>query len=122
MEVLQVKHIIVAGHYNCGGVNAALGNKSLGLIDAWLRGLKEVRAKYKDELEGLGEKERSDRLVELNVYEQVRSVLKNANVQQAVEERGLEVHGWVFDVGTGVCKELRVPEDPDVEVFKVMYS
>ena len=101
-------------------MNAALGNKKLGLIDSWLRTLREVRAKYKGELEGLSEKERSDRLVELNVYEQVRSVLKNANVQEAVEERGLEVHGWVFDVGTGVCKELRVPEDPDCEVFKVL--
>jgi carbonic anhydrase len=120
VEVLQVKHIIVAGHYGCGGVNAALGSKKLGLIDSWLRNLREVRAKYKKELEGLSEKEKSDRLVEYNVYEQVRSVLKNANVQEAVEERGLEVHGWVFDVGSGQCKELRVPEDPDTEVFRIM--
>jgi len=109
VEVLQVKHIIVAGHYGCGGVNAALENRKLGLIDAWLRGVREVRNKYKAELEKCGsEKERSDRLVELNVQEQVASLLKNANVLDAVEERGLEVHGWVFDIATGKCKSLEV--------------
>ncbi|KAF8244213.1 carbonic anhydrase [Wilcoxina mikolae CBS 423.85] len=117
VEVLQVEHIIVCGHYACGGVNAALGQKKLGLIDSWLRGIREVRAKYEKQLEGLSQKEQSDKLVEFNVIEQVRSVMKNANVQEAIKERGLDVHGWVYDVGTGECKVLQCPEDPDAHVF-----
>ncbi|KAI5820614.1 carbonic anhydrase [Pyronema omphalodes] len=119
VEVLQVQHIIVCGHYACGGVNAALGQKKLGLIDSWLRGIREVRAKYEKQLEGLSQKEQSDRLVEFNVIEQVRSVLKNANVQEAIEERGLEVHGWVYNVGSGECSVLECPESPDAHVFKI---
>ncbi|KAF8542285.1 carbonic anhydrase [Trichophaea hybrida] len=119
VEVLQVEHIIVCGHYACGGVNAALGQKKLGLIDSWLRGIREVRAKYEKQLEGLSQKEQSDKLVEFNVIEQVRSVMKNANVQEAIEERGLDVHGWVYDVGTGECKALQCPEDPAAHVFAV---
>lgn len=119
VEVLQVQHIIVCGHYACGGVNAALGHKKLGLIDSWLRGIREVRAKYEKQLEGLSQKEQSDRLVEFNVIEQVRSVLKNANVQEAIEERGLEVHGWVYNVGSGECNVLECPESPDAHVFKI---
>lgn len=119
VEVLQVQHIIVCGHYGCGGVNAALANKKLGLIDSWLRGVREVRAKYEKELDGLSPKEQSNKLSELNVIEQVRSVLKNANVQEAIEDRGLEVHGWVFDIGSGECKVLECPQDPDAHVFTV---
>jgi carbonic anhydrase len=119
VEVLQVQHIIVCGHYACGGVNAALGQKKLGLIDSWLRNVREVRAKYEKELEGLSQKEQSKKLVEFNVIEQVRSVLKNANVQEAIEERGLEVHGWVYDVGCGECHVLQCPEDPKAHVFMV---
>jgi carbonic anhydrase len=119
VEVLQVQHIIVCGHYGCGGVNAALTNHKLGLIDNWLRNIREVRAKYHEQLEGLSPKEQSNRLVELNVVEQVRSVLKNANVQEAIEVRGLEVHGWVYDIATGECRELECLTDPDADVFTV---
>jgi len=119
VEVLQVQHIIVCGHYGCGGVNAALGNKKLGLIDNWLRGVREVRAKYEKQLAGLTPKQQSDKLVEFNVMEQVRSVLKNANVQEAMEERGLEVHGWVYNISSGECHMLECPEDPDAHVFTV---
>lgn len=119
VEVLKVQHIIVCGHYACGGVNAALGDKKLGLIDSWLRGVREVRAKHEKQLEGLSQKEQSDKLVEFNVIEQVRSVLKNANVQEAIEERDLEVHGWVYNVGTGKCHVLECPENPDAHVFSV---
>ncbi|KAI5777489.1 carbonic anhydrase [Geopyxis carbonaria] len=117
VEVLCVKHIIVCGHYGCGGVNAALANKKLGLIDNWLRGIREVRAANADELKALGPKEASNRLVELNVQEQVRSVLKNANVQEAIEERGLEVHGWVYDIANGCLKDLDVGADPKADAF-----
>ena len=94
-------------------------NRKLGLIDSWLRGLREVRAKYEKQLEGLSQREQSDRLVEFNVIEQVRSVRKNANVQEAIEERDLEVHGWVYDVRTGKCHVVECPEDPDAHVFSV---
>lgn len=119
VEVLQVQHIIVCGHYGCGGVNAALGNHKLGLIDNWLRCIREVRAKYQDQLKCLPPIEQSNRLVELNVVEQVRSVLKNANVQEAIELRGLEVHGWVYNIATGECRALECPTDPDADVFTV---
>lgn len=120
VEVLQVQHVIVCGHYGCGGVNAALANKKLGLIDSWLRGIREVRAKHEEELNALESAEaKSNRLVELNVVEQVRSVLKNANVQEAIEERGLEVHGWVYDIASGECKVLQCPDDPCAGVFAV---
>jgi carbonic anhydrase len=119
VEVLQVQHIIVCGHYGCGGVNAALAHKKLGLIDSWLRGVREVRAKYEKHLDGLNQKQQSDKLVEFNVLEQVRSLMKNANVQEAMEERGLEVHGWVFDISTGECHVLDCPQDPDAHVFTI---
>jgi len=114
VEVLQVKHIIVSGHYGCGGVNAALANKKLGLIDAWLRGIREVRSKHQKELDACEDmKAKSDRLVELNVKEQVMSVMRNANVLDAIEDRGLEVHGWVFDIASGVCKQLEIEPESD---------
>lgn len=119
VEVLQVPHIIVCGHYGCGGINAALSNKKLGLIDSWLRGVREVRAKHEAELECLEMEKRSNRLVELNVVEQVRSVLKNANVQEAIDERGLQVHGWVYNIASGECHVLECPEDPVKSVFTV---
>ena len=119
VEVLQVQHVIVCGHYGCGGVNAALANKKLGLIDSWLRGIREVRAKHEKELNALSPKEQSDKLSEYNVIEQVRSVLKNANVQEAIEDRGHEVHGWVYDIASGECKVLECPQDPDAHVFTV---
>lgn len=106
---LKVKHVIVVGHYNCGGVKAAMRSEDLGLLNPWLRNIRDVYRLHKDELnqitdEGL----RYNRLVELNVQEQCINVIKLAAIQQAHKERGLTVHGWVFDVHSGKLIDLKI--------------
>ena len=110
---LQVKHIIVCGHYGCGGVQAAMQNKSLGLINKWIRNIKEV---YKDNYTELkkikDDQKRFDRLVELNVIAQVYDLAKTSIVQQAwQDDTGLEIHGLVYGLKDGVIKDLRVSMD-----------
>jgi carbonic anhydrase len=110
---LKVKHIIVCGHYGCGGVEAAMQNKSLGLINKWIRNIKEV---YKDNYTELkkitDERKRFDRLVELNVIAQVYDLAKTSIVQQSWKnESGLEIHGWVYGLNDGVIKDLKVSMD-----------
>lgn len=107
---LGVQHVIVCGHYGCGGVQAAMQNKSLGLINKWVRNIKEV---YKDNLTELkkidSEKKRFDRLVELNVKAQVYDLAKTSIVQQKWKDKsGLQIHGWVYDLHDGVIKDLKV--------------
>lgn len=108
VEVLKVEHIIVCGHYGCGGVEAALGKHSFGLINKWLRNIKEVYKDYQDEIDGLKtHKERVDRLVELNVLEQCQDLIKTSIIQKAWKERkGPHVHGWVYGLDDGLVKEL----------------
>lgn len=109
VEVLHVKHIIVCGHYGCGGVMAAMGNQSAGLVNKWLRNIKEVYEKHHLELEAIADiKQRADRLVELNVTEQVRNLAKTSIVQKAWQDRSLKVHGWVYGLDTGRVKDLDV--------------
>jgi carbonic anhydrase len=107
---LGVKHIIVCGHYNCGGINAALSNKHFGLIDNWLRNIKDVYRLHQEELEAIKDPEsKSRRLVELNVIEQVYNLSKTSTVQNAWDEnKPLMVHGWVYDVANGIIKDLKV--------------
>ena len=108
VEVLKVKHIIVCGHYGCGGVLAAMENKQLGLIDNWLRHIKDVYRLHFKELDAISnKKDRSDRLVELNVIEQVQDLGKTSIVQNAWKrEQPLHLHGWVYDVKDGIIKDL----------------
>lgn len=110
VEVLKVKHIIVCGHYECGGVLAAMGNKQYGLIDNWLRHIKDVYKTYHQELENIdNEKLRAERFVELNVMEQVYDLCKTTIVQNAWRNgQNLEVHGWVYSVHDGFIKDLKV--------------
>ena len=110
VEVLKVKHIIVCGHYGCGGVMAAMENKQFGLIDNWLRHIKDVYRIHFKELEAIKEsKQRADRLVELNVIEQVQDLGKTSIVQNAWKrEQPLHIHGWVYDVKDGIIKDLNV--------------
>lgn len=116
VEHLKVKHIIVCGHHGCGGVMAALSDKKLGLIDSWLRNIRDVRAKHKVELDAIdNSQERCSRLVELNVIAQIHHLKRMANVQEAIEERGVQVHGLVYGVGTGYAEILEIPRDPDAE-------
>jgi carbonic anhydrase len=109
-SVLAVKHIIVCGHYNCGGINAALSSKHFGLIDNWLRNIKDVYRLHQEELDAISDQElKARRLVELNVIEQVYNLSKTSAVQNAWDEkRPLMVHGWVYDVANGIIKDLGV--------------
>lgn len=108
VEVLKVKHIVVCGHYGCGGVNAAMGNKSLGLMDNWLREIRDVYRIHSDELNSINnENEKFDRLVELNVIEQCINVIKTNTLQKHYKEYGFPtVHGWVYDMKNGLLKDL----------------
>jgi carbonic anhydrase len=108
VEVLKVKHIIVCGHYNCGGVKAAMTNHDYGLINKWLRNIKEVYEKNYDTLQAIpNEEERFNNLVELNVQEQVRNLAKTSIVQKSwAKEQYPHLHGWVFDIHCGEIKEV----------------
>lgn len=110
VNVLKVKHVIVAGHYGCGGVAAAMGNKQVGIIDNWLRHIKDVYRLHSDELDSIADENlRVDRLVELNVTEQVYNVCKTNIVQNAWKERtDLQIHGWVIDIRSGYVKDLNI--------------
>lgn len=106
---LKVKHIIVCGHYECGGIKAALLPKDLGILNPWLRNIRDVYRLHKLELSAIeDEKSKINRLVELNVQEQCINLIKTAAVQQAHKENGLLVHGWVFDIYTGKIKDLNL--------------
>lgn len=107
VAVLKVKHVIVCGHYGCGGVMAAMEDKSHGLIDNWLRHIKDVARFHKDELDKLSEAERIDRMCELNVMEQVRNVANTSVVKNAWSEgQELSVHGWIYNINNGVLNDL----------------
>jgi len=110
VEVLKVKHIIVCGHYGCGGVIAAMGNKQFGLIDNWLRHIKDVYRIYHSELDLIVDPvERARRFVEVNVQEQVYDLVKTSIVQNAWKNnQPLHVHGWVYDIQDGKIKDLDV--------------
>jgi carbonic anhydrase len=110
VDVLKVKHIIVCGHYGCGGVLAAMGNQQYGLIDNWLRHIKDVYRIHHKELDMIkDEKARVNRLVQLNVIEQVQDLGKTSIVQNAWErEQPLHIHGWVYDIHDGIIDDLNV--------------
>lgn len=106
---LKVNHIVVCGHYECGGIKASLQSADLGILNPWLRNIRDVYRTHQAELDALNdEKPRFDRLVELNVLEQCINVIKTAAVQKAHIERGLTVQGWVFDVRTGKLIDLKL--------------
>lgn len=110
VNVLKVKHVIVCGHYGCGGVQAAMSNSSFGLIDNWVRHIKDVYRFHHKELDAItDEKEKFDRFVELNVKEQVLDLAKTSIVQGAWNKKQeLHIHGWVYGVGSGIVKDLGV--------------
>ncbi|MBU3659065.1 MAG: carbonate dehydratase [Flavobacteriales bacterium] len=110
VNVLQVKHIIVCGHYGCGGVQTAMTNKHVGIIDNWIRHIKDVYRFHQKELNKIeDEKERFNRFVELNVMEQVLDLAKTSIVQGAWENnQELHVHGWVYDVKDGLINDLKI--------------
>jgi carbonic anhydrase len=113
VDVLRVRHVIVCGHYRCGGVSAALENQRYGLVDNWLRHLHDVIAKHRDELERIAELDRrAARLCELNVIEQVANVARTDTLQRAwANGQPVSLHGWVYDVANGLLRDLHVTDD-----------
>lgn len=110
VQHLRVKHIVVCGHTSCGGVAAAMGNKQLGILDPWLLPLRRVRERNIALLQSLPADEAALKLVELNVRESVNVVCQKNVVLQAIQERGLQVHGTIYDVATGILRELDTTE------------
>jgi carbonic anhydrase len=109
VEVLKVKHIIVCGHYGCGGVKASMDDQRHGLMDNWLRHIKDVARLHKSELDSLDEEQRFNRLCELNVIEQVKNVGSSTVVQKAWQNGAeLSLHGWIYSIKNGMLKDLDV--------------
>ncbi|MBK7636712.1 MAG: carbonate dehydratase [Saprospiraceae bacterium] len=127
VNVLKVRHVIVCGHYGCGGVKAAMGNSNIGIIDNWIRHIKDVYRFHYRELDAIeDEKAKFDRFVELNVVEQVMDLAKTSIVQGAWnKEQDLWIHGWVYDIRNGLVKDLEVnfgsnEELPDVYKLEII--
>jgi carbonic anhydrase len=109
VRYLKVNHVVVCGHYACGGVKAAMQSEDMGILNPWLRNIRDVYRLHKEELNLIADEEqRYDRLIELNVQEQCVNLIKTAVVQKAYKERGLRVHGWVFDIHTGKLIDLKI--------------
>lgn len=109
VQQLKVQHVILCGHYGCGGVKAAMQPVDLGILNPWLRNIRDVYRMHRDELDAFTDEElRYKRLVELNVLEQCTNLIKTAAIQKAYKERNLKVHGWVFDVQTGKIIDLKI--------------
>ncbi len=116
VDVIKVKHILVVGHYGCGGVRAAVDGERRGLVDHWLHPIREVSHDHRHELEAISEeKARLDRLCELNVIRQVKNVASDIFIQEAwARGQALCVHGWVYSLETGIVNDLGVTVgDPD---------
>jgi carbonic anhydrase len=124
VDVLQVKQIIVCGHYGCGGVRAAIGHTELGLIDNWLRALKALYHQHRQQFAGLTDEQRVDLLCELNVQRQVRNVCHTTIVQNAWKRgQSLSVHGWIYGLHDGLVKDLGVTiESADVLDDSFLYE
>jgi carbonic anhydrase len=118
VDVLRIEHIIVCGHYSCGGILAALQDNKLGLIENWLRHIQDVRAKHRAQLDALEtEKEQHDRLCELNVIEQVTNLSRTTVVRDAWSRgQSVTVHGWIYDLSDGLLRDLGVSVASEEEV------
>lgn len=109
VQHLKVNHVVVCGHYNCGGVKAAMEQSDLGILNPWLKNIRDVYRIHRRELNAIEDQAaRYDRFVELNVQEQCINVIKAVEVQRAIIERNLTVHGWIFDVRTGKLIDLAI--------------
>jgi len=120
VDVLKVKHVLVVGHYGCGGVNAAVDGARRGLVDHWLHPIREVEHDHRAELDALTGKARADRLCELNVIRQVRNVASDVFVQDAwARGQPLTVHGWVYSIADGLVNDLNVSVDGEAALEKL---
>lgn len=121
---LEVKHIVVCGHYSCGGVKAAMEAKDLGILNPWLRNIRDVYRMHRDELNAIkDETEKYNRLVEINVEEQCINVIKTACVQRHYLNKGFPtVHGWVFDIHTGNLIDLKIDFNEKLKGIQEIYD
>lgn len=120
---LKVNHIVVCGHYGCGGVKAAMQQSDLGILNPWLRNIRDVYRIHRKELEALtNEEEKYKRLTELNVQEQCMNVIKTAEVQKANRDRNLKVYGWIFDIHTGELIDLKIDFDATLKNIMSIYK
>jgi len=109
VRLLKVNHVVVCGHYFCGGVKAAMQSQDMGILNPWLRNIRDVYRLHKEELNSITDENlRYNRLVELNVQEQCVNLIKTAAIQEAYKDRGLQVHGWVFDIHSGKLIDLKI--------------
>lgn len=120
---LKVKHIIVCGHYNCGGVKAAMQSEDMGILNPWLRSIRDIYRLHQEELDAItGDEARYNRLVELNVLEQCINIIKTATFQQSYFAYGFpKVHGWVFDIRTGKIIDLAIDFENVLKDIKNIY-
>ena len=118
VNILRVKHVIVCGHYGCGGVKAAMENEQFGLVDNWLRFIKDVYRTHSKELDGIADREkRFDRFVELNVVEQVLDLSKTTIIQNAWRKHNApKIHGWVYSLKTGLINDLGVSLNSELQL------
>ncbi|PSN68319.1 carbonic anhydrase [Corynespora cassiicola Philippines] len=121
---LKVKHIVVCGHYGCGGVKAAMTPKDMGLLNPWLRNIRDVYRLHESELASIkDEEEKYNRLVELNVVEQCRNIIKTAAVQQSFAKNEFPVvHGWVFGFHDGLLKDLKIDFEGELKEIQRLYD
>lgn len=123
VEHLKVQHIIVCGHYGCGGIKAAMSNQDLGKMNMWLRNIRDVYRLHREELNAIqDEKQRYDRLVELNVQEQCINIIKTSFVQKSFAKTQFPVvHGWVYDLSNGILKDLKIDFEKTLKGIQEIY-
>lgn len=122
VSYLKVKHVVVCGHYYCNGVKAAMQSEDMGILNPWLRNIRDVYRIHRSKLDNINDEElRYKRLVELNVEEQCVNVLKTSDVQKAYKERKLTVNGWVFDIKTGQLIDLKIDFDKILQEIMEIY-
>lgn len=120
---LKVNHIVVCGHYGCGGVHAAMQQSDLGILNPWLRNIRDVYRIHRKELDKItNEDEKYKRLVELNVQEQCINIIKTAEVQKANRDRSLKVYGWIFDIHTGKLIDLKINFEEILKDIMAIYK
>ncbi|MBK5213301.1 MAG: carbonic anhydrase [Flavobacteriaceae bacterium] len=122
VSILKVNHIVICGHYGCGGVKAAMQSKDLGILNPWLRNIRDVYRLHREELNTIDDEENKyRRLVELNVQEQCVNVIKTADVQIAMRQGRLDVHGWVMDMASGKLIDLKIDFEKVLEGIMEIY-
>ncbi|MBD8388260.1 carbonic anhydrase [Dysgonomonas sp. BGC7] len=124
VEYLNVKYIIICGHYNCGGIKAAMQPKDMGILNPWLRNIRDVYRLHEKELDTIPDtNDRYNRLVEINVYEQCLNVIKTAEVQKSYLEKGYpRVAGWVYDINAGILNDLDIDFEKELTRIRKIYD